>query len=136
MASAAVMAAVSARIAAAWTATPILALNVGGDVPRRNTAFLAVEYPLADEEQITIGAPGANVFRETGAFRVVLSVPAGAGLGAWPAAVDALRAALRGRSFGGVVTGAVPPPTVSDRSDSGAYCELSFAVPYRFDLVG
>ena len=136
MASAAVMAAVEAYVAAHWTATPIVGLNAGGGVPRRNTPFMAIEYPIADEEQISIGAPGSNVFRETGAFRIVLLIPAGVSLGTWPAAIDALRAALRGKSFGGLVTWAVPPPTLSERSDRGAYLEMSFVVPYRFDTLG
>ena len=135
MASAAVMAAAAARVAA-WSATRILGLNAGGAVPRRNTPLLAIAYPVCDEEQITIGAPGSNDCRETGASRVVLSIPAGPGLGTWPAAIDMLRAALRGQSFGGVVTWAAPPPTVDDRADSGAYFELSLAVPDQYDALG
>lgn len=140
MASASVMTALDAAIAAAWSHTPIMGPNEAGALPDDGTALLIVTYPVADETMLTVGAPGANVWREEGAVRVVLSVPVGMGLAldgvSWPERIDALRAALRGKVFGGVVTYEAPPPATNDQSDRGAYFDLSFAVPYQFDLIG
>lgn len=140
MASASVMTALDAAIAAAWSHTPIMGQNEAGALPDDGTALLIVTYPVADETMLTVGAPGANVWREEGAVRVVLSVPVGMGLAldgvSWPERIDALRAALRGKVFGGVVTYEATPPATNDQSDRGAYFDLSFAVAYQFDLIG
>jgi hypothetical protein len=136
MASTAVMAAVEARLAAVWTYTPIYTPNSGRLVPDDNSAFLAVEYPAATEEQISIGAPGANTWREEGGFRLALAIPAGVGLGAWPERVDELRAAFRGAEFGGVRTYQASPPAEDGETDNGAYYVLSIAVAYEFDIIG
>lgn len=137
MASAAVMAAVDAKIAANWPHCPIRALNAAdGAVPADRGAFLVVQYPVAAEDQASIGAPGSNLWREEGAFRVALAVPRGKGLGAWPGRLDALRAALRGQVFDGVRTYNADPPVIDDGSDRGAFVLLSFAVAYEFDVFG
>jgi hypothetical protein len=139
MASKLVMDAVEARLAANWTNTPIDLPNLTGAVPAAGTPFLALEYPVANEEQISVGSPGANVFRESGAFRITLSIPIGAGrvdpvtgqdYVGW---LDALRAIFRGQTFAGVKTWAPSPVTINDKSDDGAFFVLSFAVPYYAD---
>lgn len=139
MASAAVRSAVEARLAANWAHTPIRAPNPSlAGVPADGSAFVSVQYPLANEEQMTIGAPGANIWRETGAFRVVLAVPAATDLAValWPARLDALRAAFRGKVFDGVRTYEASPPIVDGATDDGAYALLSFAVVYDHDITG
>lgn len=137
MASRAVMDAVEARVAAYWAArTPIFGTNQQGSVPNDGSPFLQIEFPVADEEQITIGAPGANVFRETGAFRVVLSAPIGAGRDPYADWMDGLRAFVRGKQFGAVNTWAPSPVATNDQSDDGAYFLLSFATPFYADLLG
>jgi hypothetical protein len=142
VASLAVMTAVESLIAASWPHTPIKALNYVGTVPDDGSAFLTVTYPVATETLISVGAPGANIYREEGAFRVALAIPIGHGVNAaaapWAQRIDTLRAALRGKLFGGGagVTWEASPPIVNDENDSGAYFELSFAVPYRFDVAG
>jgi Bacteriophage related domain of unknown function len=136
MASDAVMTAVEARISAAWTHTPVVTPNgATGMVPSDNTAFLAVSYPVANDEQISIGAPGNNVFREAGAFRVVLSIPVSGGRGSYVAWLDALRANLRNAEFSGVRCWAPNSVTTNDQSDNGGYFELSFATPYFYDYL-
>jgi hypothetical protein len=140
MASMLVMNAVEAQLAANWPNAPAIILpNKASLVPADGSAFLTLEYPIANEEQISVGSPGANVFRETGAFRLTLSVPIGAGridkntgqdVVGW---MDALRAAFRGQTFSGVKTWAPSSVATNDKSDDGAYYELSFAVPYYAD---
>lgn len=136
MASAAVTAAFLARLSANWTACPVVPINGAADAPKDGSAFMVVEFPVANEDQISLGSVGANTFREDGACRLVLCIPIGdaAGFPGWLAKVDALRAAFRGQFFDGITTWAASPPATNDASDRGAYFELSFAVPYQHDV--
>jgi len=140
MASSAAMTALDAAITAAWPHTPIHLPNVAGAVPNDGSPLLIVTYPVANETMLTVGAPGANVWREEGAVRVVLSLPVGMGLTqdgvSWPARLDDLRAALRGKIFDGVVTFEATPPATNDQSDRGAYFDLSSALAYQLDITG
>lgn len=136
MASQAAAAAVLACLEANWDKTPITDANAGGRVPARNTPYLSLEFPVATEEQLTIGSPGSNWFREEGAFRIVLSIPTGHKLSPFDTWLDALRAAFRSKSFDGVETWGAAPSITNGRSANGAYYELSFSVPYRFDFLG
>lgn len=142
MASLAVTTAFDAMIAANWTHTPVKALNDIGKVPDDGSAFLTVTYPVAVETLISVGVPGANLYREEGAARVALAIPVGQGVSPaatpWAQRIDTLRAAMRGQTFavGAGVTWEASPPIFNDDSDDGAYFELSFAVPYRFDVIG
>lgn len=140
MASSAAMTALDAAITAAWPHTPIHFPNVAGAVPNDGSPLLIVTYPVANETMLTVGAPGANVWREEGAVRVVLSLPVGMGLTqdgvSWPARLDDLRAALRGKIFDGVVTFEATPPATNDQSDRGAYFDLSSALAYQLDIIG
>ena len=141
MASLAVMNIVNALVATAWGSnTPIVAADTTGIVPSDNSAFLMVTFPVATEIQKSVGAPGANFYREEGAFRCVLYAPVGRGLNpsATPYAswIDALRAALRGQIVSGLVIFEASPPTVNNDSDKGAYWEMSFATTYHFDVQG
>lgn len=135
MPSQAVFAAVMARLESNWDETPITDPNGGGRVPARNTPYLTVEFPIANEEQLTVGSPGHNVFREEGAFRIVLSVPIGHKLTPFNAWIDELRTVFRAQSFAGVETWGAAPAITNTRSANGAYFELSFSVPYRFDFL-
>lgn len=140
MASAAVMSAVRARLDALWTRTAVRYPNVsdataGLQAPADNAPFLAVQYPVSTETQITVGAPGENVFREEGVIRFVLQIPRGAGVDEYAGWLDAdLRPAFRGKQFAGVTTYAVSPAVLDDRNEDGGYWALSCAVPYKFDL--
>lgn len=142
MASFAVTSAVDALIAANWTHTPIRERNAKAKIPADGAAFLVVSFPFATETPISIGAPGANIYREEGAFRIALFIPIGRGVNPpeapWAQRLDTLRAALRGQIFAGGagVIWEAPPPIVNDDNDNGSYYELSFAVPYRYDVTG
>lgn len=133
MASAPVMAAVRARLGS-WARCPVELPNEGEQAPAGTDPYLLIQYPVATEEQITVGAPGANVFREEGVIRLVLYIPRGAGVDDYAAWVDELRSLFRAGQFGGVTTFAASPPILDDRSDTGKYWSLSCAIPYQFDL--
>lgn len=149
------MTAVETKLAADWPglctaaglaadALPIVAPNLGESAPSDGSGYLAVEYPVANETMMSIGAPGANVWREDGGFLLTLVAPIGNGLrGAstpWAALMDAVRAGFRGRTItvgdGFMTTFEASPPTFKQDSERGAYCELSVAVAYWFDLIG
>lgn len=134
MASKAVMDAFRARLEATWTDTPIVPADRVASGPGDGQAYVTLDYPVAREEQITIGAPGSNVFRETGVARLVLNSPSGAGIDQPFARMDALRALFRGKQFSGVTTFA-PSPAIENKSSyqAGRYV-LSATVPYYFDL--
>lgn len=134
MASTSVMSAVRARLASGWSRCPVVHPNEDGQVPAGSGPWLAVQYPVATEDQITVGAPGANVFREEGAIRFVLFIPRGAGVADYAAWMDELRALFRSRQFSGVTTYAASPPVLDDRADAGKFWALSCAVPYQADL--
>jgi hypothetical protein len=135
MAQAAVVAAVTARLAS-FARCPIAGINMQGDTPADASPFLAVEYPVANEQQITVGAPGNNVFRETGAIRFVLSIRRGRGVDQGMGWADELRTLFRGQQFANVNTWAPSSPVLDNANDSGSYWRLTFAVPYYFDFVG
>src|ERR1700736_428413 len=116
MAGKVVVDAVAARLAANWTTTPIVDDDAGGQAPWDGSPYVTVEYPVALENQITVGAPGNNVFRESGAFRIKLVCQTGTGLSQPLLWIDQLRAIFRGKQFSGVTTYA-PSPGIVDNSN-------------------
>src|SRR5712691_1281738 len=100
MPSAAVVTAVEARLAANFTHCPVIGLNLQGTVDDGGP-FLTVQYPVANGQQKSIGSPGANVYREDGAFRLVLNIQRGQGVNQGMAWADELAALFRGKKFGG-----------------------------------
>lgn len=134
MASKAVKDAVSARLAANWTTTPIFGLNLGGDTPKDGSAFIEVQYPVADEQHVGMAGVGNRTFRETGAFRIIISTPRGDGTDIGDGYADTLRALFRAAQFSGVSCLAPSPPVEDDSNDNGMYYVVSFAVPYWFDI--
>ncbi len=138
MASYAVVESFKTMIQAAWPHTPIDWPNETGSVPGDNSAFLIVTFPVAREEQASVGAPGANIYREEGAAHICLAIPLGIGITPWAQRIDDLRAALRGKTFadGNGLIREASPPFMNDDSDRGAYFEMSFAAPYHYDVAG
>lgn len=136
MASAAVIAAVEARVTTYWTATPFIGLNVGGDAPTDGSAFLTAQYPVSNSEQISVGSPGAEVFREEGGIRFVLSIPRGQGVTYWQQLLEALLSQFRAKQFDGVNTWAPNNPDFDDDAENGNYCLLRAIIPYYADILG
>lgn len=133
MAGAAVKNAVAARLAANWTATAIVEDDITGQGPADGSSYVTLEYPVAREDQITVGAPGNNVFRESGAFRIKLVSPTGSGLDQALAWIDQLRAIFRGKQFNNVTTFAPSPGVVDNSNYVAGKFVVSSAVPYQFD---
>lgn len=131
MASPQVLAAVKAFMAAEFTETPVYFPN---EAPPKASPFVAVQFPVATEEQASFGAPGSNVFREEGAIRFVVVVRAGSGTEKLGSIALALRILFRNARFDGVRCYAPSSPFFDDRGDDAGAFRASFAVPYDFDL--
>lgn len=134
MAGKVVVDAVSARLAANWTQTAIIDDDSSGQGTGDGSPYVTIEYPVSREEQITVGSPGNNVFRESGAFRLVLVSQIGTGLSQPLAWIDQLRAIFRGKQFNGVTTYAPSPAAVDNSNYVGGKFVVSSSVPYYADL--
>lgn len=134
MSLAAISAAVAARLTAQWSRCPVRGLNErDGDTPADNSPHLKVQYPVSRREQISMGAPGANVWRTEGAIRFVLNIRSGDGIDQGLAWIEELSGLFQGVVFGGVRTFAPSLPVIDDGNDDGLWFTLSFAVPFEFD---
>jgi len=134
MAGKAVIDAVTARLQANWTLCAIVLDDTTGQGPGDGSPYVTLEFPVAIENQITIGSPGNNVFRETGAFRIKLVAPTGKGLSQATDWIDQLRAIFRGKQFSGVTTYAPSPGAIDNSNYLGGKFVISSSVPYYSDL--
>lgn len=135
MAEEAVDTAVKARLAAHWDKCGVVPdLNTNQKLPA--APFLTVVYPVVNADQMSIGAPGANIWRETGVFLLVLHVERGKGAAAWLGWTRELASLFRGKSFDGVQTFAPTSAPLDNDNESGNFYQLSVAVPYQYDLIG
>ncbi len=135
MAGSATLAAVNARVATYWSATAYYGLNETAQTPADGAAFLVVEYPLANAEQISVGSPGAQLFREEGGIRFVLSIPRGQGVSYWIGQLETLLGHFRATTFSGVRTFAPTSPVLDDNNDQGSYWRLTAVVPYHSNTL-
>jgi hypothetical protein len=134
MASVAVMTAVKARVDAGFMSIPVYWPNATTKPPAGLVAYVVAEFPIGFGNQISVGNPGANRFRETGTIRFVVHVALGSGWEAAAGYADALAALFRSTQFAGVTTW-TPSPPVAKGEEGGRYV-MSFSVPYYFDEIG
>lgn len=134
MAGKAVIDAVTARLKANWTLCAVVEDDTTGQGTGDGSPYVTLEFPVAVENQITIGAPGNNVFRESGAFRIKLVSPTGTGLSQPTDWIDQLRVIFRGKQFSGVTTYAPSPGVVDNSNYLAGKFVISSAVPYYLDL--
>jgi hypothetical protein len=119
-----------------WTDIPVIHPNETEAPPIDGSPYVRVDYPLARSQQVSVGAPGANIWREEGVFRFVIYAQRGVDLDDGLVWAGSLAALFRGKNFDGVQTFAPSPPATNDESDNGNYYVLAVAVPYQFDLIG
>ena len=134
MPAAAVKGAVEARLAD-WDgigAFPFYDENDAAPAPA--TQYVTIEYPVATEDRITIGAKPA-VYRERGTIRFILRVLVADGVDAALASADTLRAFFREQQFGGVETFGASPVLMNPQNRKGSFYSLPFVVTYKFDQV-
>ena len=120
----------------AGRALPVFGPNERPLTPMNASEFIDFEFPVSTSEQITVGAPGANVYREEGVFRMLIAARRNTGTDQALTWADELAALYRGKDFGGVRTYAPNPPTMDDSNDNGGYFIVSVAVPYERDILG
>ena len=130
-----VISAVAARLAAGFQEPdcPIRDLNEP-TVDRSRTAFVLVQYPYSTSMPATVGAPGGQWWAEEGAFRIVITLPKGAGLGQGPTWAERIASLFRGEEFNDIVCFASGSPVIDDRNETEAFFRLSFSVPYEFQF--
>lgn len=142
MAQKAVMDAVATRIGNPWvsgvdnSSLGVIDPNTTALPPSDGSPFIEIQYPVANAQQKSIGSPGANVWREDGAIRFVVSIQRGSGVEQGMGWCDEIAVLFRGKQFSGVNTWAPSSPVLDNSNDSGNYWLLSFAVPYYFDIIG
>jgi hypothetical protein len=142
MAQKAVMDAVAARLGNPWisgvdsASLPVFDPNTTGQSPVDGSPFIEIQYPISNADQISIGSPGSQVFRDLGAIRFVLSIQRGSGVSQGMGWCDEIAALFRGKQFSGVNTWAPSSPVLDNSNDNGNYWIMSFAVPYYFDIIG
>lgn len=79
MASPEVYAAFHDRLVAQWSTTPLVFENEAYETANTPTAFVYVEVFGDDLNQESVGAPGANMWLETGLTYLHVMVPSGTG---------------------------------------------------------
>lgn len=136
MARQAVCDAVEAHLSANWSRAAIFGENSEGLTPADGSPFVVVQYPFVSSSQISIGAPGNNVWRDDGAFRVVIHVARGSGTKIGRQWADEISALFRGKDLGVLQIGAPTAPVTDDRNAVATYYVLSFSVPYSHDYFG
>lgn len=134
MASTEVVAAVKAQLAtwSRFAATTIDYQNETFTTPSDGSTFLQVDFPIAASDQASLGAPGANKFRDTGAIRFIVNVEAGQGADTANTYAGELATLFRAKSLNsGVITYAPSPPVYL--GVDGNYASWSITVPYQYD---
>lgn len=137
MAQGAVVSAVEAYLGATFSSVPVRYPNdAGGETPADASAFIEVQFPIANNRHVGMAAVGNRTFREEGIIRIVLSAVRGQGLDQALVTCDALMAFFLAKQFGGVTTRTPNAPVTDDSNDNGNYWVLSIAVPYFYDYLG
>lgn len=132
MASKAVVDAVKAMLAS-FTTVPLIDPNTGSETPADGGAFMTLQFPISGEDHIGMADVGNRTFRESGAIRLVLSVPRGQGIdqaGEW---CETLRDLLRAKQVGHLRTRSPSPANQNDDNDQGQYYVLSIVCEYDYD---
>lgn len=140
MALLAVVRAISNRVDLGFDGCARRDLNVSGITDADNGAFVLVEYPVANSEQLSFGAPGQNIWREEGAFRVVIVEQRGVGVEGALAWADKLARLFRGIQIlepdCTIHCWAPSSPILDESNEDGSFFLVSFAVPYSADIIG
>ncbi|MGE0722821.1 MAG: phage tail terminator-like protein [Alphaproteobacteria bacterium] len=137
MSSAHVAEKVRARLAAAGTGLTIVSDTwLFNDEPAPDDVdyWLAADFPGGIEEQITVGAPGNNVFRESGAFQVHVFAKAGKGDTQLRTYAEAVREAFRASTFDGIRCYGADPAQIGDGDLRGRWLRATVAVEYEYDI--
>ncbi len=107
--------------------------NSEGVTPSDGSPYIVVQYPYCNSQQISIGSPGDNLWRDEGTIRIVIHVMRNAGATQGRAWADQIADLFRGKDFTVLQTQAPSAAVSDDRSSDGPYYVLAFVIPYRHD---
>lgn len=137
MPSAAVDTAIKAKLAAGWTACPVVGGSRAGDLPEtiaeppaNENAFLVVQYPVVNGSKPVL----RGKYFEDGAIRFVLNVKRDVGQVQGLTWADTLASLFRDyKSDAEHFETFVPSGTIiNDTNDDGVWLSYSVIVPYRY----
>jgi hypothetical protein len=121
--------AVNARLAASWTATPIVDYDEQTETPDAE-AFVTVQFPITTGASPVLG----RLFWEEGFIRLVLSVRRDVGKDQGLIWSDTLAHIFRVVKFDGIETRQPDGPNIDDSTDNGNWLIFSLIIPYRFEF--
>lgn len=122
-----------------WS-TIIIDVNNERAKPPGESDWAAIEYLGADENQITTGAPGENVFREIGDILIHYVVPSDTGSLVVVERLDTIQSFFRATLVDGITIDAVNPPDTTQGSSlagaGGNWYGGSILINYQYDCKG
>ncbi len=124
--------AVEARLRAGFTRAPILTENQESETPGDGSAFVELQFPVSDAER---WAMGSRVYRETGGFRIVISLPVNSGIQLMRDWGEEIGALFCDAKFDGVVCQVPSDPFTDQRRTEGSYFQGSVVCPYTYNFT-
>lgn len=118
--------AVFARLQANWSTTPILALNETTQTPGDGSAWVQLQFIVANGRQTTLG----RTYLETGAFRITIATEIGSGLSKSNDYAEQIATIFRNQKFSGVES---LTPTIREGIDEGSYFIAAVIVPFQYE---
>lgn len=128
---------IATLVANNWSHCPIRDFDSSFAVPSDRSAFAELTYPVrADEEMISIGDPGNNVFRMSQAFMFCVYAPMNDTKSTWRSRLNTFRSVFRGYSglSGHLRMIEAPGIAFHASTDYPGYFAMSIAVPFTYDI--
>lgn len=122
------------RLETNWTTTPIGWVSENFKPPNPPVAFIMADVISMPTNQITIGAPGNNLFREVGALSIAVYYPANKGTDVPRQYATTLASLFRAVDFEGV---SCKSPTIQrgQMDDTeGIWYRIDVFCPFHYDL--
>ncbi len=96
--------------------------------------WMFVQYPISNENFISMAGEGNRVFRENGTIRFLLMATRNSETDYALGICETVRSLFRAKEFGGVTTFSPSPPVINDDNDNATHFELSMSVEYIYDI--
>lgn len=110
--------------------------NVAPDLPTTLERWVGIQYLSSEENQISTGSPGNNVWREQGNISIHCAVASGLSTSVIRVVADNVQKLLRGAHIDGIVVPSVNPPVTREdvRAMQGNWYVLSVVFEYYYDI--